>query len=166
MARARSTRFKWTAARDRLLGAMRDCDVATKLGIAHATARRRRLQLGIPSFRLASANLPAVDQLLGKIADVDIAAACSVSVAVVRRRRTALGELRGKPIASPPAVPRRHSLDDAKLAAKLRGGRCLSSRTGTMLRWRCAQGHEWEQTAYKIIRCKQWCGRCAGQIRD
>ena len=50
-----------------------------------------------------------------------------------------------------------------KLARK-RGGRLLSNsyvNTNTHLRWRCAEGHEWDAVPASIRR-GSWCGRCAG----
>jgi len=44
-----------------------------------------------------------------------------------------------------------------------RGGKCLSEtyvNERTVLRWRCADGHEWEAVAAKIKR-GSWCPRCA-----
>lgn len=49
--------------------------------------------------------------------------------------------------------------------ARSRGGECLSMEYGgwdCTLRWRCAQGHEWENRAGKI-KSGQWCPTCAGK---
>jgi len=51
--------------------------------------------------------------------------------------------------------------------AKARGGECLSTayvNTKTKLRWKCAEGHEWEAPA-SSIRSGQWCPKCAIQQR-
>jgi len=56
-------------------------------------------------------------------------------------------------------------LADMKAAARERGGLCLSKVfTGvhTPMRWRCAEGHEWEAPAGRIRR-GSWCPRCAGR---
>ncbi|WP_432263400.1 zinc-ribbon domain-containing protein [Cupriavidus sp. TMH.W2] len=49
--------------------------------------------------------------------------------------------------------------------ARSRGGECLSAEYGnwdSTLRWRCAQGHEWENRAGKVKQ-GQWCPTCAGK---
>src|SRR5438128_11201609 len=51
-------------------------------------------------------------------------------------------------------------------AAKL-GGECLSTEykdLRTPMRWRCAQGHEWEAQGQNVRRGK-WCLRCSGKMR-
>jgi len=53
-----------------------------------------------------------------------------------------------------------------KTIARARGGRCLSTRYGnakTHLRWRCAEGHEWEAVPGSIS-SGTWCPRCAGMV--
>ena len=50
--------------------------------------------------------------------------------------------------------------------ARAHGGECLSPAVGTirtLLRWRCADGHEWEARPAKI-RGGSWCPRCAGFV--
>jgi len=50
--------------------------------------------------------------------------------------------------------------------ARAHGGECLSPAVGTtrtLLRWRCADGHEWEARPAKI-REGSWCPRCAGFV--
>lgn len=49
--------------------------------------------------------------------------------------------------------------------AASRGGECLSeiyTNSATKLRWRCAEGHEWEATPDNIKNGKQWCLKCSG----
>ena len=46
--------------------------------------------------------------------------------------------------------------------AKAKGGECLSTEyinRKTKLRWRCAEGHEWEATSHHVKR-GTWCGTC------
>ena len=53
-----------------------------------------------------------------------------------------------------------------KAIARARGGRCLSTKyvnATTHLRWRCAEGHEWEAVPSSIS-CGTWCPRCAGVV--
>ena len=65
--------------------------------------------------------------------------------------------------------PRGERLTLAKMleaAAKL-GGECLSTEYKTLyvpMRWRCAEGHEWEAQAQNLRRGK-WCMRCSGKMR-
>lgn len=82
------------------------------------------------------------------------------------------------PIPEPtPPLPLDHGYDDslpeamiglpeAVSAAKFRGGECLSAsmREGdlfTVLRWRCAAGHEFDATGYLVLRAGHWCPECA-----
>ena len=49
--------------------------------------------------------------------------------------------------------------------AQERGGECLSTvyeNSFKMLRWRCAEGHEWEATGTNIKNNNSWCRECAG----
>ena len=53
-----------------------------------------------------------------------------------------------------------------KTIARTRGGRCLSTKyvnATTHLRWRCAEGHEWEAVPGSIS-SGSWCPRCAGMV--
>jgi Probable Zinc-ribbon domain len=55
------------------------------------------------------------------------------------------------------------TLDEMRAIARVRGGECLSSRyehSKTALRWRCAQGHEWE-AAPASVKTGAWCKQCA-----
>lgn len=82
-----------------------------------------------------------------------------------------------EPIPEPtPPMPLEHgyddSLPDARIghrevvsAARFRGGTCLSESMedgdlSTPLRWRCASGHEFEATAYLVLRAGHWCPDC------
>ncbi|MHA1300194.1 MAG: NAD-dependent epimerase/dehydratase family protein [Candidatus Helarchaeota archaeon] len=56
------------------------------------------------------------------------------------------------------------TIDDAKKAAKFRGGECLSTKLvdmRTKLKWKCAFGHEFEGSPYLILRAGHWCPECA-----
>lgn len=58
------------------------------------------------------------------------------------------------------------SIEGMKESARLRGGECLSSgykNSKTKLRWRCAQGHEWDAIPLNVINKKSWCPTCAKQ---
>jgi hypothetical protein len=54
-------------------------------------------------------------------------------------------------------------IEDMHAAARQRGGECLSTayvNNETRLRWRCAQGHEWDAKPLHI-RLGTWCPACA-----
>jgi hypothetical protein len=60
------------------------------------------------------------------------------------------------------------TLDTMRQFAEARGGKCLSSaykNTKTKLRWRCADGHEWDAVASNVINQNSWCPKCAGKAR-
>lgn len=62
----------------------------------------------------------------------------------------------------------RRSLDDAKKAAADRGGVCLSesyTNKRSRLRWRCANGHEWEASAGNVIGSGNWCAVCSRKAK-
>lgn len=82
-----------------------------------------------------------------------------------------------EPIPEPtPGVPLDHGYDDslpasriglsqAVAAAKFRGGACLTETMSdgdlyTPLRWRCAEGHTFDASAYLILRAGHWCAEC------
>jgi len=71
---------------------------------------------------------------------------------------------RGRPTR---ADDKRNRLKWMRLLAEQRGGECLSDEYKGLkkkLRWRCANGHEWEAVAENIVKgC--WCGACQGQAR-
>lgn len=59
------------------------------------------------------------------------------------------------------------TLADMEETASARGGECLSDEyvnAATKLRWRCASGHEWEQTP-GAVRYGSWCPKCAKRYR-
>ncbi|MCK4614147.1 MAG: hypothetical protein KAU14_05020, partial [Thermoplasmata archaeon] len=56
-----------------------------------------------------------------------------------------------------------HKLEEMKQIAEFQGGKCLSKNyvnAHTKLRWRCSEGHEWENTPGHI-KGGQWCPYCA-----
>jgi len=64
-----------------------------------------------------------------------------------------------------------HSIGIMDNIAASRGGQCLSSsyrNNLTKLRWRCAQGHEWEAVPGSIVgsgkRKGSWCATCVGKL--
>ena len=61
----------------------------------------------------------------------------------------------------------RLTLADMHAEAVVRGGQCLSVayvNSTTALRWRCAEGHEWESSP-SMVRSGNWCPRCAGKAK-
>ncbi|MDB5799961.1 MAG: hypothetical protein JWL63_900 [Rhodocyclales bacterium] len=63
---------------------------------------------------------------------------------------------------------RRDGLERLQQAAATRGGMCLSEHycgVRRRHRFRCAQGHEWESTAKRIL-AGNWCGRCVRRLPD
>jgi hypothetical protein len=61
----------------------------------------------------------------------------------------------------------RLTIEEVREFARERGGECLSTEyvnNRTRLRWRCAQGHEWEST-YDNIQTGKWCPECGGVKR-
>lgn len=55
-------------------------------------------------------------------------------------------------------------LDECRKIAASNGGECLSdvyTNDSTKMRWRCAEGHEWEAVPGHIRRSSVWCPRCA-----
>jgi len=62
----------------------------------------------------------------------------------------------------------RITLEQMQAVAKERGGECLSTvyvTSATKLRWRCAEGHEWEATPSSVNNQETWCPACAGKLR-
>ncbi|MBX3090771.1 MAG: NAD(P)-dependent oxidoreductase [Cryobacterium sp.] len=56
-------------------------------------------------------------------------------------------------------------LADLRSAAKFRGGDCLSNsfskgRVHSKVLWKCQAGHEFETTAYTVLRAGHWCPDC------
>jgi hypothetical protein len=77
-----------------------------------------------------------------------------------------LGNIRGNGAWCPQCNSRtlKLSLRDAQQAAAERGGECLSTRyvnTNTKMRWRCAEGHEWEAILLSIRNHGTWCASCS-----
>ncbi|WP_027803839.1 hypothetical protein [Paraburkholderia dilworthii] len=61
----------------------------------------------------------------------------------------------------------RLKIGDMHAVARERGGECLSTlyvNNETKLRWRCAQGHEWDAKPMHI-RLGTWCPKCGRQSR-
>ena len=55
-----------------------------------------------------------------------------------------------------------------QVLAKDRGGLCLAKtyvNTKAKLRWRCAEGHEWEASANSVKGNGSWCPKCANARR-
>src|SRR4030042_7045957 len=51
--------------------------------------------------------------------------------------------------------------------ARSRGGECLSGSSVNVLsklRWRCAEGHEWEATPHDV-KSGYWCRKCGAEFR-
>jgi hypothetical protein len=58
-------------------------------------------------------------------------------------------------------------IEDMRQAAAFRGGECLSEKMTmgdlyTKLRWRCAEGHEFETSPYAVLKAGHWCSECLG----
>jgi hypothetical protein len=63
-----------------------------------------------------------------------------------------------------PKSPAQH-LEEYRAIAAEHGGELLSDRwlgSATLIRWRCAAGHEWETKA-GTVRRGTWCAKCAGR---
>ena len=61
------------------------------------------------------------------------------------------------------ASGRADTIEQMQALAKKRGGKCLSTvyvNQSTKLRWRCAEGHEWEATPNSVKNIGSWCPRC------
>lgn len=62
-------------------------------------------------------------------------------------------------------MPKKLTLDDMHLEARLRGGKCLSkeyTNARTPLLWECSEGHQWEATSSNVRSHNSWCPQCAG----
>lgn len=62
----------------------------------------------------------------------------------------------------------RLTIEEMREIASSRGGECISSayvNSETKLRWRCANGHEWESAPICIKHAESWCPYCAGLMR-
>ena len=62
----------------------------------------------------------------------------------------------------------RLSIEDMKASARERGGECISSSytdPNIPLRWRCAEGHEWDAIPEFVRIRGTWCPRCAHPLQ-
>lgn len=62
---------------------------------------------------------------------------------------------------------RRGDIEEFRLIANMRGGRCLSTEYQdaiSPLKWECSEGHEWRANANSVKR-GSWCPTCAGVSR-
>src|SRR5207249_2808332 len=66
-------RVRWTARHDELITRFSDAEVARRTGVARATIRKHRRQLGIVRFPPARPWTPADDGLLGTAPDDEVA---------------------------------------------------------------------------------------------
>ncbi len=67
-------------------------------------------------------------------------------------------------------------LNELKIIAKKRGGKCLSNKyvnSRTKLLWECSKGHKWKSVTESVINQNTWCPECGGtkkltieQMRD
>ncbi len=65
-------------------------------------------------------------------------------------------------------MSRRLTIEQMQRIANEHGGKCLSDtyvNNRTKLRWRCAQGHEWEATPFNIKQ-GNWCPDCYSLTRS
>jgi hypothetical protein len=72
------------------------------------------------------------------------------------------------PVCRDRTSPFRHTLEAMQELASSRGGACLSDvykDARSLLRWRCAKGHEWEAAPTSLLSRKSWCPHCAGCAR-
>jgi thiol-disulfide isomerase/thioredoxin/very-short-patch-repair endonuclease len=62
-------------------------------------------------------------------------------------------------------ISTRLTIEDCHKHARSKGGECLEDTyTGAavLMRWRCAEGHEWSATFNSVYHAGNWCGTCAG----
>ena len=55
------------------------------------------------------------------------------------------------------------TLEEMKLIAKIRGGKCLSHKYidgKTKLKWQCSFGHNWEAKPTNVKNKNSWCPKC------
>lgn len=65
-------------------------------------------------------------------------------------------------------MPARLGLLDLQTTAKAKGGTCLSRsyvNKRSKMRWRCAEGHEWDATVNEVRYYGTWCPYCAGKAK-
>lgn len=83
--------------------------------------------------------------------------------------RAAFGNVRTGSWCPRCAVRNPISIEELHEVARERGGECLSSEYGhsrAKLRWRCAEGHEWRATGYRVARKGYWCRICSARLSD
>jgi hypothetical protein len=59
------------------------------------------------------------------------------------------------------------TLQDLKMLAEQRGGRCLSplyKGTSSIYEWQCKNGHRWKASAINVLYGKTWCPFCAKRV--
>ena len=64
-------------------------------------------------------------------------------------------------------LPKKLTLSDIQAAARMRGGECLSKEyfgSSKPLRFRCANGHQWETKPSYIRNGRNWCPYCANKV--
>ncbi len=64
-------------------------------------------------------------------------------------------------------MTRKSTIEDMRVLAESRGGKCLSSEyinNHTRLQWQCQEGHVWENTPAHI-KSGQWCPKCGKKER-
>lgn len=159
-------RDRWTSENVAKLGTVLDRVLAAELGISSVSVCKQRKLRNIKALRVTAAKRSKVDPLIGTLPDVEIAKRLKVSAALVYRRRMALSEEQGELIESPRAARRLLTLKDAQAAASQRGGLCMASKAGGLMQWQCSEGHTFEATAHRVVRRRQWCGRCSGQVKE
>lgn len=88
------SKSEWTPEKDVLLGTMPDTKLAQQLGLRNReVVRRRRGQLGIPSYRESTHPwTPENDALLGTMLDSELAKKLGVTRSQVWHRRKSLGK--------------------------------------------------------------------------
>lgn len=58
-----------------------------------------------------------------------------------------------------------HTLEAMQVFAASKGGQCLSPtfvQVKALLRWECAEGHQWDANADNVVNGGKWCPTCAG----
>lgn len=61
----------------------------------------------------------------------------------------------------------KHSINDCKLFASLKGGKCISDiyiSTSAKMFWECDCGHRWSAKWGNVLHKKSWCPSCAGHV--
>ena len=63
--------------------------------------------------------------------------------------------------------PKKLGIEVCQKAALAKGGQCLSTEymnSDTKLRWRCAEGHEWDAIPDSVVRRGTWSPHCKGKL--